>query len=277
MIDNIETIGRRSVHSVLFTNLQPDTTYSLEISDGRGIVIKQANYKTTPGANAKKLKMAIGGDLGMNTAGKKMTLNLIAYSPDVIIIGGDTTYDDGMRTCYSSWDDFYSLFEPVYTHPSINRLIPLILSVGNHDVGFDALTENKITTSEEYLPLFFVLNPQHASHSGDVPAVFDRLSYHSHLIGPTLHLNLDSGYIKHHREQVDFIKLQSQNNKNRYLFANYHNPIYPSCTNSHENSNDRKVIAAGLKYWTPLFDSFGFIASLEHHTHQRKITFKIKN
>jgi hypothetical protein len=37
------------------------------------------------------------------------------------------------------------------------------------------------------------------------------------------------------------------------------------------------VIAAGLKHWTPLFDSFGFVASLEHHTHQRKITFKIKN
>lgn len=29
LIDNVETLGRRSVHSVLFTDLQPDTTYSL--------------------------------------------------------------------------------------------------------------------------------------------------------------------------------------------------------------------------------------------------------
>jgi hypothetical protein len=198
LIDNVETIGQRSVHSVLFTDLQPDTTYSLEIQDGRGIVIKQSNYKTTPGFNAKQLKMAIGGDLGMNTAGKKMTLNLINFSPDVIILGGDTSYDDGMRSCYSSWDDFYSLFEPVYAHPKINRLIPLVLSVGNHDVGFDALTQNKIITTNEELPLFFVLNPQHFSQTGDVPAVLDRKSYHSHKIGPTIHLNLDSGYLKHH-------------------------------------------------------------------------------
>lgn len=62
-----------------------------------------------------------------------------------------------------------------------------------------------------------------------------------------------------------------------YYFANYHNPIYPACTDSNEGSNDRLVIEAGERLWTPLFDGFGFIASMEHHTHYRKFTYPIRN
>jgi hypothetical protein len=47
-----------------------------------------------------------------------------------------------------------------------------------------------------------------------------------------------------------------------YYFANYHNPIYPACTNTNEGSNDRLVIEAGERLWTPVFDAFGFIASM---------------
>jgi len=39
-----------------------------------------------------------------------MTNNIADYDPDIIIIGGDTVYDDGMRTCYYSWDNFYDMF-----------------------------------------------------------------------------------------------------------------------------------------------------------------------
>ncbi len=43
-----------------------------------------------------------------------MTSHLTAYDPDVIVIGGDVAYDDGMRTCYYSWDNFYDMFEKVF-------------------------------------------------------------------------------------------------------------------------------------------------------------------
>jgi hypothetical protein len=64
---------------------------------------------------------------------------------------------------------------------------------------------------------------------------------------------------------------------NLYYFANYHNPIYPSCSNPSPNSEDYLVIQQGLKYWTPIFDKYKFIASFEHHNHYRKMTKKIKN
>jgi hypothetical protein len=32
-----------------------------------------------------------------------------------------------------------------------------------------------------------------------------------------------------------------------------------------------------LKYWTPAFDELNFVAAMEHHTHFRKITYKLRN
>lgn len=122
------------------------------------------------------------------------------------------------------------MFEEV--NKKLDRIVPLVLSVGNHDVGFDAMTENTISTSIEDYPLFFIYNPQHTSPTNDVPKYDSRRSYHYHKIGPTLHLSLDSGYIQSHGSQTDFIKDTIKSNPSLYLFANYHNPIYPACTNS---------------------------------------------
>lgn len=162
-MDNVESIGQRNVYSVLFTNLTADTTYKLEILSKGGAVLKWANYKTVPDANTAELRMAIGGDIGVSWNGDIMTSYLTDFKPDIILIGGDIAYDDAMRSCYYSWDTVYAMFEPIYT--SLDRLVPIIFNVGNHDVGFDALTSNQISTTKENLPLFFVFNPQHLSHN----------------------------------------------------------------------------------------------------------------
>lgn len=99
-----------------------------------------------------------------------------------------------MRSCYYSWDNYYSIFEPLYE--DLGRIVPLIMSIGNHDVGFDAVTSNQIDNTTTGLPLFLIYNPQHSSSEiGKVPGIFERKSYHYHKLGATLHLNLDSGYI----------------------------------------------------------------------------------
>jgi hypothetical protein len=64
----------------------------------------------------------------------------------VIIIGGDDAYDDGDKTCYYSWDTLYFLFEGI--NRKLDRLVPLIFSVGNHDVGYHALASVKINFEE---------------------------------------------------------------------------------------------------------------------------------
>lgn len=41
------------------------------------------------------------------------------------------------------------------------------MSVGNHDVGFNALATVQLDySSNEIIPYFFVYNPQHLTHSG---------------------------------------------------------------------------------------------------------------
>jgi hypothetical protein len=52
---------------------------------------------------------------------------------DLIMIGGDVAYDDAMLTCYYSWDTFFSMFDQL-TISNNHRLIPIITSIGNHDV-----------------------------------------------------------------------------------------------------------------------------------------------
>lgn len=55
----------------------------------------------------------------------------------MIILGGDNAYDDAMRTCFYSWDDLYDMLDTL--NVKLNRMVPLILTIGNHDVGYDAL------------------------------------------------------------------------------------------------------------------------------------------
>ena len=76
----------------------------------------------------------------------------------MIVLGGDTVYGHALRTCYYNWDIFYWMFEAVNNH--LDRLVPLTLSVGNHDVGFDSLNTAGIPLNNEDLHLFFLYNLQ---------------------------------------------------------------------------------------------------------------------
>jgi hypothetical protein len=50
------------------------------------------------------------------------------------MIGGDVSYDNAMNDCYYSWDTFLSAFENIRA----GRIVPLVLAVGNHDVGLNS-------------------------------------------------------------------------------------------------------------------------------------------
>lgn len=48
----------------------------------------------------------------------------------------------------------------------------MVLTLGNHDIGYDSLSNNKYSRTFEDLPLFFIFNPQHiASLSIAVPQI----------------------------------------------------------------------------------------------------------
>lgn len=131
----------------------------------------------------------------MTDIGSDLTLFLSAFDPHAIVIGGDIAYDDAMATCYYSWDTFYQIFEGL--NNKLNRIVPLVLTVGNHDVGFDALATVQVSPTKEG-PFFFAFHPQHyadASTRTGIPDIENRSSIHYHKMGKILMLNLDSGYL----------------------------------------------------------------------------------
>ena len=85
---------------------------------------------------------------------------MATYNPDIIMLGGDIVYDNGFPTCYESWDSFYSAFD-FYAFTPNNRIIPFILSVGNHDIGLNAIS-NVNRSANAKGPLYFAWNPQNS-------------------------------------------------------------------------------------------------------------------
>lgn len=110
----------------------------------------------------------------------------------------------------------------------------MILTVGNHDVGFDAGATVTVTPDKEG-PFFFAYHPQQylnpAEKSG-IPAPENRSSCHFHRLGKILMINLDSGYLKNFTEQKQFIEEVSKAHPTYQKIANYHNPIYPTCSDT---------------------------------------------
>lgn len=147
----------------------------------------------------------------------------------MLIFGGDNTYDNGLRTCWYNWDNFYDILDLL--NSKLNRIVPFILTVGNHDVGYHALATVKTNMDDiDNMPLYFLYNPQHKGENEQmVPDFKDRKSYHFHILGPTLHVHLDSGYIQKHSNQALYLQNITSSFPNLLNFVNYHNPVYPSC------------------------------------------------
>lgn len=138
---HLENIGQRNVFHALFTNLTANTMYAVNVTNtDSGKILAITNYRTLPDEGAEEIRMAVGGDVGLEDDARNLTRNLVSFDPHVVILGGDIAYDDGMKTCFYSWDNLYDIFSDELNE-KLNRLVPLIMSVGNHDVGFNALAD----------------------------------------------------------------------------------------------------------------------------------------
>jgi len=270
---DIETRGARYVHSAILNNLAPNTTYYFEIYYNDKVQ-RNGTYITLPTKNLERnLTIAVGGDAGTTANAQKMTAALGDYNLDAIIVGGDLAYDNGMQSCYYSWDLFIGMFEKV--NERLGRLVPLILSVGNHDIGFNAYQDGVLDKNTNSYYLYF---PQETRVAKDgtakIPAPQDRSTYSYHTLGNTVHLTLDSGYaLKFEGEQEKFIDDISLKFQDRVRMANFHVPMFPACF---DNPSDFDMAIDAVKFWGPLFEEHNFASVFENHKHLYKKTFPIK-
>lgn len=275
---DLETRGVRYMHSVFLSGLTPNTQYYLEVYYGEETDKAQASttYLTLPSDKLERnILLAAGGDAGTTLMARQMTASLGNYSIDAIIVGGDLAYDNGIRSCYYSFDLFFNMFKPV--NEKLGRLVPFITSIGNHDIGFNAFQNGKVDITQNLYMTYFPLQSKYDNEGkilNEVPDLHERLSYNYHLLGNTVQLCLDSGYLSmYDGAQKEFIEKISKDHHDRLKMANFHVPMFPTCFNP--LYDDVRTIDHPREHWAPLFQKHKFASIFENHVHLYKISFPL--
>lgn len=165
---------------------------------------------------------------------------------------------------------------------SLNRLVPVVLAVGNHDVGLNSLSKINISTSNSDAPLYFQYFPQHYQRDhqtgailSEVPEIEERKTYFAHMFAGTVFYTLDSGYINTFQGyQSKWLNDSLSENNNLIKFVHYHASSFPSC--KFENNLEKTVNVQSLMYWNSLFDKYNVTAVYENYFHLLKRTWKLK-
>jgi hypothetical protein len=139
------------------------------------------------------------------------------------------------------------------------RLIPLLVTIGNHEVAGGYATSN--AAALQFYSLFAM--PGQRGY-----AALDFGRYMSIILLDSSHTNPIEG------DQTDWLKdvLSARDKTQTHLFAFYHTPAYPS----HRVMSTRysKAIRAN---WVPLFERYGVDVAFEHHDHTFKRSHLIKS
>eukprot|EP00330_Aristerostoma_sp_ATCC50986_P002187 CAMPEP_0114588298 /NCGR_PEP_ID=MMETSP0125-20121206/11032_1 /TAXON_ID=485358 ORGANISM="Aristerostoma sp., Strain ATCC 50986" /NCGR_SAMPLE_ID=MMETSP0125 /ASSEMBLY_ACC=CAM_ASM_000245 /LENGTH=512 /DNA_ID=CAMNT_0001784617 /DNA_START=164 /DNA_END=1702 /DNA_ORIENTATION=- len=239
--DNEEQ-GKRTVHVVLLTGLEPATTYEIQIVYDNKTQFN-STYRTLPNDPDTPLTIAMGGDVGSESIAQAVTAALYDYNPDVAIVGGDVAYDNALQTCWYSWDEFFWMFEKLGN--KLGKVLPIVAGVGNHDVGFDA--GGPLTIDKENPPHYLKFMPQHLKPAAQdvvgndwvtaVPNFNERRTYFHHKIGSAMFLSLDSDYVHEYSGlQMEYLQNVSDQYPDSIKFAYYHVPTYPCCVNLKDTS-----------------------------------------
>jgi len=153
--------------------------------------------------------MLNAGDSGYTPAAVNLTKIAATLKPDVFFMGGDIAYDDNMPACAYTWDYFLGMYGRLTA--TLGYLMPIVATVGNHDVGLNELPGINITINN-YGPAYFLYFPQHYDRNLDnhivkrVPPLAHRRTILSYNFANVHYLVLDSGYL-HHFEGYFFINL----------------------------------------------------------------------
>jgi len=121
-------------------------------------------HESTP---IRPILIVNGGDVGNTLPAKRLWDILGDHDIDAIAIGGDIAYDDNIIDCYWTYDNLihsYELMNKKLGRMVLNTIIiqkvPLILGLGNHDVGLNGNSHREVKLSENSaLPMTLTFFP----------------------------------------------------------------------------------------------------------------------
>lgn len=263
----------RNIFTTLLKNLEENTEYGFSVSIPDQTDTQIYFFKTI---NSDRFTIVNGGDIGINEEARQMnTHGLNNIDPDLIMIGGDISYDNNFPEWYRATDQILIEIPHFKTFSNNHiKLIPMIMSPGNHDFGMNSINHIQLTQNK-HEPLFKHYYPQNTDSAGKVPSLLDKNAYFYHLIGDSvLIISLDSGYVSDiDGAQKQFLEnILSKYSNVPIKIVHYHEPIYPSWS-----YDENKYTRLAKKHWVPLFEQYNVTVVFENHAHRLKRTYPLIN
>ncbi len=194
------------------------------------------------------------------------------FDPDAVVWTGDLAYANGLEENLPLWDEFFSACQSTLVTDN-NRVIPLIVGLGNHEVrggqywGNDRGREGYQDTDEfrnSIAPFFYNLFP-FPGHPGY--GVLDVGNYLSLIILDTDHTGPIEG------KQSQWLKdCLAQRTAVTHIIPVYHIGAWPSVRDPAGETAVRI-----RQHWLPLFEASTIRVGFEHHDHAYKRTVPILN
>lgn len=263
----------RYVYYATLSNLKPSTKYFIRVGDvgtsGPQLLGVEWSFETAMGTLGENdsFHFISGGDMGRTQVTQDLTVLAGRTRPLFAAIGGDLSYDNGIAACYSRWDAWFDLIETHLYSVSERRLVPLLVSIGNHEAGNFFAPADTFTFYRSY----FVQEPL---AEGQDPNTLP--TYQNHVIGNVMLLSLDSyvyadpaGPQKQWLESQLFQSLSQS--EVTFRTAMYHAPQWPSVRKLEDTASK-----ACRDAWGPVFDHFGVDVGFENHDHAYKRTKLMK-
>lgn len=263
-MDREEGVPEAYYRHAELTELTPSTTYYLVVKS-EGVASDEYHFVTAP-ADDRDLIILAGGDSRLGGphpryAGrtphlerqgmKRLVGDLLRENPQVIAFVHGADYGST-----ADWRHLFWYFEDLEltAETSGGRLLPMIVSMGNHDTAIGFM-EN------------FYLGEEINGYTAFNYFYTTRLSAQVALI--TLNTEISLGGRQYHWLEEELPRVREDN---RWLLINYHKPAFPAA----KDPEDYRF-ARVREYWVPIFDRYKPDLVIESDGHCLKRTPPILN
>ena len=262
-LSGLDSQDDRNVFNVFLSDLVPGKDYEFQVVTAGATEQEAKTFKfRLPRSDA--IKMSVGGDAGVTQTSRKIFQLMYASNPDLIVIGGDMAYDNGLAACACLWDAFLDMID--FRTPD-GRLVPMTFAVGNHDIGYNHANKGGWQARTNPIPLLFSWFP----FADQVP-VEKRSMNRRHRLGDNFNLwMLDSDYTSSLEDVVGFVDSslakQPSSQTDTVNIGVYHVPIYSVHVHDYHRGDEMRNI------WpSRIFDKHKFFVNFENHSHLYKRT-----
>jgi len=248
-------LEKYTIHSVELTGLSPGTLYEFNLDIDREKIYR---FQTMPADLSTPTIFVEGGDTHPDNSElfEETCRQAALQEPHFTLLGGDLAYAARKNLIsgkdQSRWVSWLTSYMNTMQTPS-GRLIPLITTIGNHDVN--GYYNQPKESAAAYYSLFPYLEDTtyRVIRFGNYLALYLLDTQHTCPIGGA---------------QATWLKdTLSKDTKTKHKFAVYHIPAFPSVRYFRLPHS-----TAIRRHWVPIFEQFGLHIAFEHHEHVYKRT-----